>query len=406
MKSMILALSLLAPLAPSPLAERPAGSLRELRVVENDGRTEIVVRVAGEPRYRLFRRLSDPVDPRLTLEVLDAEAAALAARYPNVRRGGVRELRLTPTDSGTVQLAIGLAAAGPRAFGVVKRDGAIVVWMRNQDGPFAPWSSGGGAAVEASTAKAAPATAPSQEVSPRAEHVTAVSAPAPVASTEGGVEVDAGGLDVAPAALEADASDAATTVGIVARVRALAGRAADAIRQAGPAAIDVGIVALLALAILPVLRMTRSAVLTPAAATPAPSGTAARAGGLPQTARRPARPKREWRLTTRKHRAAAPSSPDTRLWTVHTLAAQGRSHAEIARSTGLSRDAVALIVRSAAARGHGGQGGHGRHGGPVVATRAPRPDAEGSAGSGTFFRPAAHPGRVAAAGGGYWKVVL
>src|SRR5690606_15185298 len=140
MKSMILALSLLAPLAPSPLAERPAGSLRELRVVENDGRTEIVVRVAGEPRYRLFRRLSDPVDPRLTLEVLDAEAAALAARYPNVRRGGVRELRLTPTDSGTVQLAIGLAAAGPRAFGVVKRDGAIVVWMRNQDGPFAPWS--------------------------------------------------------------------------------------------------------------------------------------------------------------------------------------------------------------------------------------------------------------------------
>ncbi|MFS8637302.1 MAG: hypothetical protein FWJ74_04405, partial [Gemmatimonadota bacterium] len=142
MSSLILALAVLAPLASTPAAERPSAALRELRVVENEGRTEVVIHVTGEPRYRLFRRLSDPWNPRLTLEIVDAEPAGLSARYAGIHRGGVRELRITPTDSGTVQLAIGLSSAGDRAFGVVRRDGAIVVWMRNGAAPFEPWSSG------------------------------------------------------------------------------------------------------------------------------------------------------------------------------------------------------------------------------------------------------------------------
>lgn len=417
MKSMILALSLLAPLASAPPAERPAGSLRELRVVENSGRTEIVVRVAGEPRYRLFRSLSDPVNPRITLEVYDAEAAGLASRYPEVRRGGVRDLRLTPTDSGTIQLVVGLANPGERAFGVVKRDGAIVVWMRNQDGPFAPWSSGGAPAV-ATEAKAAAAPAPRPEVarpakdvatvsgpalgtSPRAEAAAAaVTEPGPVAFAGGAVEASADIAEAELVGVDGDASEAsgaaAAAVGIGARVRALAGRAADAIRQARPAAIDAGIVVLLALAVLPVLFLTHRAMLSPATAASNPSGTTERAGGLRRIPCRPAQPKPDRRLVARA-RGAAASSPDARLWTVRTLAARGASHAEIARSTGLSRDAVALIVRSAAAR----SGGR-----PVVEDRVRRPDAEGSAGTGTFFRPAEPSRRVAAAGVGYWKVVM
>lgn len=380
MSSLILALAVLAPLASTPAAERPSAALRELRVVESEGRTEVVIHVTGEPRYRLFRRLSDPRNPRLTLEILDAEPAGLSARYAGIHRGGVRELRITPTDSGTVQLAIGLVSAGDRAFGVARRDGAIVVWMRNGAAPFEPWSSGGGQ-IAAPAVGARPASATPAKAAP--------TQPAPA---------NAAPAQAAPAG--AGTANAAQPENLAAHAGKLAGRAAEALRRARPAALDLAIIAILGVAILPVIRLARRTV-APAAAFPGAragvrwAGTGIRPADQPRVpnpvvpnrhAPKPApqpAPTRRQREQASRTPAASPSATDPRVWAVRTLVAQGATPAEIARSTGLARDAVELIVRSSVGRS----------------------DAAGSAAGGTFFRPAAQPRRMAAVGAGAGKLL-
>ncbi len=445
MKSFVLALAVLAPLAQTPTqyAARPAGSLDEVRVVENNGRTEVVVRVAGEPRYRLFHRLGDPRDPRLTLEVLDANVAGLAARYPDVRRGGVRELRVTPTDSGTVQLAISLASGGRRAFGVVKRDGAIVVWMRNGAAPFQPWSStapkstglgtdiiatppvvrplshtraamrlaaerqaAASGASGAAAANAVPAgdAAPAANALPAADEapvgdaaIAAEVAPSAgpadeAAPSDGAAGASAPSVDLEAGAAIAAGEDRAPLSSLAARARAIAGRIADrtrnaaghaahALQAARPATTDVAIVAVLALVVFPVILRARRAALAPAVALQNEKSEGRRVA-LPRLARRAAH-KASPRATPARKTASVRVS-DPRIWAVQTLAAQGATHAEIARSTGLSRDAVTLIVRSA----------------------TERPDAAGSAAGGTFFRPAPRSLRAGVAGFGVVKPLM
>lgn len=408
MKSLILALAVLAPLASTPAAERPSAALRELRVVENEGRTEVVIHVTGEPRYRLFRRLSDPWNPRLTLEIVDAEPAGLSARYAGIHRGGVRELRITPTDSGTVQLAIGLSSAGDRAFGVVRRDGAIVVWMRNGAAPFEPWSSGSAQNAAPAAGARAAGTAPARTAAP-AEAGTAPTAQPDNLTLSAAAETAPPQVALADAGSESAAAPAAPGFGarFAARVRAvaahadkLAGRAADAPGRARPAALDLAIIAILGVAILPVLRLARR-TLAPAAAFPG-AGTGARWAGTgarpadqprapnPVVPDRPApkpapqpTPARRQRERVARASTPSPSAADPRVWAVRTLAAQGATPAEIARTTGLARDAVKLIVRSSVGRA----------------------DAAGSAAGGTFFRPATHSPRAAAAGAGVGKLL-
>ncbi|HEX7049133.1 MAG TPA: hypothetical protein VF188_02890 [Longimicrobiales bacterium] len=121
------------------VAAGAAGVITELRLEPGGTRTGIPVAITGTARYQVSRRLSDPIDPRLTLEVHDADASLLRARStPVLDRGGVRELRVTPTDSGTVQLASALAA--PRESGLAECGGAILISGRG-------WPAGGAAAA-------------------------------------------------------------------------------------------------------------------------------------------------------------------------------------------------------------------------------------------------------------------
>lgn len=78
-------------------------------------------------------------------------------------------------------------------------------------------------------------------------------------------------------------------------------------------------------------------------------------------------------LPPRQGRSAA---DDGRYWAARTLADHGAPPAEVARRTGLARDAIALLTRRSAARRH----------------------AEVSAGTGTFFRPPAGPSAGVATG--------
>ncbi|MFS8636643.1 MAG: hypothetical protein FWJ74_01065, partial [Gemmatimonadota bacterium] len=170
--------------------------------------------------------------------------------------------------------------------------------------------------------------------------------------------------------------------------------------RARPAALDLAIIAILGVAILPVLRLARR-TLAPAAAFPG-AGTGARWAGTgvrpadqprapnPVVPDRPApkpapqpTPARRQRERVARASTPSPSAADPRVWAVRTLAAQGATPAEIARTTGLARDAVKLIVRSSVGRA----------------------DAAGSAAGGTFFRPATHSPRAAAAGAGVGKLL-
>ena len=429
------------------LASATHGALTELRLEEGEGRTEIAVEVTGEVRYRLFRRLSDPVDPRLTLEIHDAVPGLLEPRYAGLDRGGVRELRVTPTDSGTVQVAISLA--GPRTFGVEERDGELVVWIRSDEGSFTPWRSRPtwargepetfeGAAPElalarlddAGTGVVLPAGGtPADAMGPGA--VAGIGADRDgadrdgrdrnavdgnVANRKGGDRVgedrdvwDRAGEDPAGVAwTDSGRSGGNGEKGLRASLTALAARAplgqAAARVRAVASGLDSGLVATVGLAIVLVI-VTASAlrrrggrpVLGHAAASARPHSSeralervigrvrvSRSAGSEPAVAGTVRRSSKRWASPRRRAASGAASSRDARLWTVRTLAAQGASEAEIARSTGLSQDAVLLIVRSL--------------GDAIGGPSGERTEPEGSAAPGNIFRPRGHERNAAMAG--------
>lgn len=303
------------------------GALTDLSVRSAGSRTEILVRATGDVRYRLFRRLADPVDPRLTLEILDARPGLLDARYPGIDRGGVRELRVTPTDSGTVQVAVALAE--PTEFGFEARDDALVIWIANGGAAFATWHSrpewarnlGAPAGTDASAAARAEALMPSampSSVAPAIALVDEVLASARPIGAQAAAEPAGSSADPPlPGPLDDRVTDA--------WFRSLP--VDDAVELARRVLVDPLTPLILALATL-----GGAALLWRGRGT----GRAVAPGRVPRSAPRP-------RRGTRGDASA--------VWTVLALAEHGTSDVEIARRTGWSRDAIALVRRRPPARG-------------------------------------------------------
>lgn len=276
------------------LAAATPGALKELRVEPRDGRTEVAVRVTGPVSYRLFRRLADPVDPRLTLEIADGSPGLLESLYPGLDRGGVRELRVVTTDEGAVRVVIALES-GDRGFGIDERDGEIVVRIDDPDAAFTPWRS-------------RPAWA-------RGE-------PLPIDALTSGGLVGAGTTGAAVGEARRASAGAPNAL------HALNGWAAEA-REATARIVAVAAgrtggwepIALAALATL---------IL---------AGLAAR--GVVARGRRA-------RVTEPGERTAprTPGAGEASVPSAYALAARGSSVAEIAKLTGLSRDAALLIARA------------------------------------------------------------
>lgn len=311
------------------LARETPGAVGRIEVNPVGPHTEIVVSANGEVRHRLFQRLSDTTNPRLTMVLTGASYAIVEKHFDGIERGGVRAIEVTEFGADTVQIAVGLQTPSP--FTIFRRDDSIVLRIENPDGAFEPWSSRGQwAGVVAATGAAGLRIA--------ASDLPAASAVA-VAGDEPRNLADDGhaGSSIASdgATLPVDQDDTARRASISGEIDTLLAYGALAV---------LGVV-LLAGAV-PLGRSIRNRWTVASAARR--SGTKTQPANLAARAR------------TRSPEAS-------RIWAARTLAANGESPDEIARKTGLARDAVLLLAPSLTEAPSGG--GH-----PAEA-----------AGPGTFF---------------------
>lgn len=284
------------------LAAQTPGAITEIRLDGAGERTEVFVRASSLPRYRLFHRFRNTNDPRLTLVFYDAVPVLLEPRYTGLGVGDIEELRVTATDSGTVEIAISLPAE--REFTMHERDGGVVVSIENRTSPsYAAWGS---LPTWARTAVAA--ALPESPVTQIIERARAQTEAEAVTADEILVEERA-----ATTALSTAAADALGWLrGIELPARDLAAGAA--------------FIAVVVLAATVVARRQR---------TPRPA---------PRAKERVKAPKRTKAAATRT--ATAPPA-DSRLWAARALASSGAPSAEIARRTRLAQDAVSLIAQAA-----------------------------------------------------------
>lgn len=326
------------------LAAETRGVIRELRVERSAGRTEVAVAVTGEIRHRLLRRLADTGDPRLTVVLYGADPALLEPLYPAIERGGVRELRVKPTDTGTVEIAIALER--PAAFTLARRGDEVVVGIEH-GAEFEPWSS---------------RPAWSRNAPQRIDEVIPALAPVAIVGRE-----DGGLLDAFRTA-EEESSARASVVGMEGAADPGARINPRAAFDAAAGAIDALTAAVMR---VPGALASRGSAVPPWAGEVAAALAVALGGLLVARRVRAARPRSKAAAAPRPKRAgraareATGRSANARLGTALSLAEQGAPQTEIARRTGLSRDAVILLKRA----------------------RRPAPRPAESAGPGTNFRP-------------------
>lgn len=316
------------------VASTTKGAVREVRIAPAGPHTEIVVPIAKETRHRLFQRLGDTNDPRLTMVLTGTSNAIVEQSFTGIDRGGVRSLQLSEFGADTVQIAVHLQQA--TAFMIFRRGEELVLRIENPDGEFRPWST-------------RPAMVATQVMA--ATQAAGVAASAAVANDV--VMAEATEADVAAAAVAATLKPTRTSASRrLDRARSLA----DAgIAAAGRVAETHGNLLLLAALALTIFfagnRLRRhwqahrhSGWIAGAWARwqdRREARRAARAVRTPRAARtaRAAKP----------HATAAASAPArhqtaSRIWAARTLAANGASPDEIARKTGLARDAVVLLA--------------------------------------------------------------
>jgi|GEM_PF-3582525 len=303
-------------MAPPVYAEDGSlGRVEGLSVRPRGPHTEIAARVVGEADYRLFHRLAHPTEPRFTI-VLSRASYELEERYfDSVMRGGVGGIEVRELEGDTVQIRIGLTAVSP--YMLLQRDDEVILRIENPDGEFESWS----------TMMSRPATTQEEERGPPptlgdAAPITTVTTVAD-ASEEVPEDVTTD-LEVASNEL---ISDGLAESGIVSKLSPIQ-------------IVLAGSMAALGIITLMITRMRR------------------RAG---QRFEEPIR-----------HRDRGPSRT-SRVWAARTLAQGGATPEEIARKTGLSRDAIELILPKNEIEAQPGDKN----------TIDPVEDA----GSGTFFRP-------------------
>jgi type IV pilus assembly protein PilQ len=147
---------LLALFAPAPVATRTAAELRApdsqitaLTVAPAAGRTEVVIRVAGEVAANDFMM----EDGRLVIDLSGALQSGGIDRAIN--RGGVKRLRVAQFQPGVVRVVLVLGRQLP--YEVARESDGLRVSFANPGGDFEPWSTEFGGAAPQRAAAPAPA---------------------------------------------------------------------------------------------------------------------------------------------------------------------------------------------------------------------------------------------------------
>jgi hypothetical protein len=339
--------------------ERPA--VRGLEVRPAGPHTEIVVRTTGEARYRLFQRLADREDPRLTMVLTGVSNEIAEREFDGVRRGGVRALQLTEFGTDTVQIAVRLQAA--TGFTIFRHDDGIILRIENPDGHFMTWSSapglegvGGGArdpvlateSVRSALAEAGTSGVTAGSGTPEPTRGTISPGEARAAAS---AEL-AAGATVEQASATTPAPNAASEPVSHASSLARGGTRLSAWRTAiGDHLVDLSYllsIAILGLGLL--IGATWIAVSRRGRGHALPSALGSR--GERPSARRVTEPAKAARTAKakRRRRQPQPGTPAARqqtsaqIWAARTLAANGADADEIVRQTGLARDAVLLLA--------------------------------------------------------------
>jgi hypothetical protein len=356
------------------VASATPGAVRELRISPAGPHTEIAVRTTGEVKYRLFQRLSDQENPRLTMVLSGASNAIILRDFAGIDRGGVRSVQVAEFGTDTVQIAVALQEVSP--FTIFRRGEDIILRIENPEGRFATWSSHPGAVVGRSYAEAkGPAregeTTRSGPEQRAADRIASTAASSPMPNTATLAAAEEGAPPAMAAEVEPEVASAAAVVapgaGGVSSTSRLTTVFSSIVNSTRHATTEYGHP--LALAVFGLLCLAGATMV-------ARRWLAARQ-------RKPvlgpkARPSRE---QTGSRRAPAPrQQTSSRIWAARTLAANGASVDEIVQKTGLARDAVLLLAP------------------PLPQQNLP---AENAA-TGTFFP---DPGTSAARGGlGYYSV--
>ena len=102
-------------------------------------RTEVVIGVEGEARYRDFT-LESPA--RLVIDVLDAQHALPQANYYNIDRGGVLAVRTSQFSDEVVRVVVELDELVD--YQIDASRGQLRVSLASEEAEFSPWSSESG----------------------------------------------------------------------------------------------------------------------------------------------------------------------------------------------------------------------------------------------------------------------
>lgn len=115
-------------------------------------RTEVVIGVEGEARYRDFT-LEAPA--RLVIDVLDAQHALPQANYYNIDRGGVLAVRTSQFSEDVVRVVVELDALVD--YRIDASNGQLSVSLESEEVSFSPWSSESGDQTAAAPQTVTPA---------------------------------------------------------------------------------------------------------------------------------------------------------------------------------------------------------------------------------------------------------
>ena len=99
-------------------------------------RTEVVISVDGQPRYRDFT-MEGP--HRLVVDFLDSQHALPQDNFMGIDRGGIRAVRTSQYSSRIVRVVVELESA--LDYQIVQEDGAVRLLLENPAGSFQPWST-------------------------------------------------------------------------------------------------------------------------------------------------------------------------------------------------------------------------------------------------------------------------
>lgn len=113
-----------------------------LTVVPNNGRTDILVTVAGNVTFRDFI-MEGPY--RIILDIMNARHALPGDNFMDVNRGGILTVRTSQYSDDIVRIVVDLNQ--PAEYTIEQYEGTIRISMENHFGDFDPWETAAAAPI-------------------------------------------------------------------------------------------------------------------------------------------------------------------------------------------------------------------------------------------------------------------